>query len=202
MSIGTTQRAIIPSPLGPLALEEESGELTRIRFLSTEPLSPPQRGVLREVARQIEEYFAGARREFSIPMKRPPEATPFRNRVWDAMLRIPYGETRTYGELATELGSSARAIGGACGRNPLPIVIPCHRVVARTGIGGYGGDWETGRALDIKAVLLELESRGQGEDQERDGPPFRAAHRTGEEEERKQTLSRHDLHVRQIPRRA
>ncbi len=114
--------------------------------------------MLARAARELVEYFAGDRRAFTVPLGRPAGATPFQNRVWDALLSIPWGETRTYGQLARALGSSPRAVGGACHRNPLPLFIPCHRVVAQTGLGGYSGDWERGRALTIKQRLLDHEA--------------------------------------------
>ena len=154
-----TEQAVIETPIGLLGLEAERGALVRIRFQHPGPAVPPCTALLEEAARQIGEYFAGRRARFSLPLRRPESATAFQNRVWDAMLRIPIGETRTYGDLAAELKTSPRAVGGACGRNPLPLVIPCHRVVARGGLGGFSGEWETGIALDVKAVLLEHESR-------------------------------------------
>ncbi len=156
------ERAVIETPIGSLGLEAEDGALVGIRFKEEGPLVPPRGVILQEASRQIGEYFAGRRTEFSLALRRPRSATPFQNRVWDAMLRIPLGETRTYGDLARDLGSSPRAVGGACGRNPLPLVIPCHRVVAKTGLGGFSGEWETGIALDVKAVLLEHERRTRG----------------------------------------
>ena len=108
-------------------------------------------------ARQIEEYFAGTRREFRLPLD--PEGNPFQRRVWNALRKIPYGETWSYGQLAERIGrpGAARAVGSANARNPLPIVVPCHRVIGANGklTGYYGG-------LHLKAFLLELEAAGAG----------------------------------------
>jgi methylated-DNA-[protein]-cysteine S-methyltransferase len=152
-------RAVIPSPVGNIALEAEEGCVIRVALDVKEPLRPPAEGVLEQAALEIGEYFAGRRSSFTTPLRRPAGATPFQHRLWDALEQIPYGVTRTYGDLARELGTSPRAVGGACGRNALPLVIPCHRVVAKGGLGGFSGDWETGRAVDVKRVLLDLEAK-------------------------------------------
>jgi methylated-DNA-[protein]-cysteine S-methyltransferase len=131
-------------------------------FARGEARIDPVAGVLAAAAAELGEYFRGSRREFSVPLRRPSTATPFQERLWDALLRIPYGQTRTYGELAVELATSPRAVGGACARNRLPLLIPCHRVVAKGGLGGFSGDWETGMALDVKQVLLAHEGRREG----------------------------------------
>lgn len=106
--------------------------------------------LVRAVA-ELRGYLAGRRRHFSVPLD--PNGTPFEARVWAALLEIPYGEIVTYGELARRIGqpNATRAVAGACGRNPLPIVIPCHRVVASDGLGGFGG------GLPLKRRLLALE---------------------------------------------
>ncbi|HEV7371062.1 methylated-DNA--[protein]-cysteine S-methyltransferase [Arenibaculum sp.] len=129
-------RITIDSPFGPLTLTASNGALTSLGW---GPVAPEGRDpVLEEAARQIEAYFAGRRTDFDLPLR--PAGTPFRLRVWEAMSAIPYGRTRSYGEIARELGSAARAVGGACGANPIPIVIPCHRVLAAGGReGGYSG---------------------------------------------------------------
>jgi methylated-DNA-[protein]-cysteine S-methyltransferase len=109
--------------------------------------------MLVETERQLEEYFAGRRREFALPLD--PSGTAFQRRVWDALLTIPFGETRTYAQIARQIGhpSAMRAVGAANGRNPLSIVVPCHRVVGSTGaLTGFAG------GLDVKAYLLALES--------------------------------------------
>ena len=152
------ETAVLPSPIGPISLEAEGGTVTAVRLGAPAPLRPPKGPALEEAARQISEYFAGRRSTFSVPIRRPPGATDFQHRVWDALLAIPPGETRTYGELARVLGTSPRAVGGACARNALPLLIPCHRVVARSGLGGFSGEWGTGLALDTKKALLELEA--------------------------------------------
>lgn len=108
-----------------------------------------------EVRRQIEEYLAGERREFDLDVSIP---DGFTGDVMRSMLATPYGETKRYGDVAAELGSAAVAVGGACGRNPVPIVVPCHRIVAADGLGGYSLGDEQGP--DCKAALLELEAAG------------------------------------------
>ena len=109
--------------------------------------------VLVEVARQLGEYFAGERRSFELPIA--PSGTPFRRSVWQALLAIPYGQTRTYGQVAARLGlplTASRAVGAANGANPIPVVVPCHRVIGAGGrLTGYGG------GLDRKEALLRLE---------------------------------------------
>ncbi len=113
--------------------------------------------VLAGAAAQLEEYFAGRRTEFDLPLA--PEGTDFQRRVWAELMRIPYGETVTYGELARRLGNptGSRAVGLANGRNPIGIVVPCHRVVGSGGdLTGYGG------GLPRKRLLLDLEARVAG----------------------------------------
>ena len=107
--------------------------------------------LLDEAARQLAAYFDGKLRDFDLPLS--PAGTAFEGRVWDAMQTIPYGETRTYGDLAHATDSGPRAVGRACGKNPIPIVIPCHRVLAHGGLGGYSGDG----GLATKQRLLALE---------------------------------------------
>lgn len=158
------------SPVGPLfCAVDEAGAVVRIEFIRGRSRRPPGSDLaaaghrltedserLRPLRRQLEEYFAGRRRRFDLVLA--PVGTPFQRRVWEALAAIPYGETRSYGEVARSLGrpEASRAVGAANGANPLPIVIPCHRVVGSNGsLTGFGGGLET------KAALLELE-RGQG----------------------------------------
>jgi methylated-DNA-[protein]-cysteine S-methyltransferase len=108
--------------------------------------------LIREAVRQLEAYFRGELRQFDLPLDLA--GTPFQRRVWEALLRIPYGETRSYAGIATEVGTPTgfRAVGGANHANPVAIVVPCHRVInADGGLGGYGG------GLGFKRMLLELE---------------------------------------------
>lgn len=145
----------IPSPAGPLTLTEEAGALARIGF--ADGGAADRTPLLERAARQLEEYFAGRRREFDLPLA--PAGTPFQREVWRALQRIPYGETRSYGEVAAMVGRprACRAVGMADNRNPLPIVIPCHRVVGASGeLVGYAA------GLDIKRKLLALESTANG----------------------------------------
>jgi methylated-DNA-[protein]-cysteine S-methyltransferase len=103
--------------------------------------------VLEQAALQLEEYFAGERTVFDVPMAL--DGTPFQREVWGELTRIPYGQTISYGELARRVGrpKGPRAVGQANGRNPIPIIVPCHRVVAGNGLGGYGGGRPVKRAL-------------------------------------------------------
>jgi methylated-DNA-[protein]-cysteine S-methyltransferase len=142
------------SPLGWLSVAEEGDAIVAIRW-GAEPEGEPSL-LLCEARDQFTQYFAGRLGFFDLPLA--PAGTAFERRVWAAMQEIPYGKTRRYGELAMELGSAPRAIGRACGRNPIPIVIPCHRVLARGGIGGYSG----GAGLATKQALLALEAASLG----------------------------------------
>jgi methylated-DNA-[protein]-cysteine S-methyltransferase len=110
-----------------------------------------------DVRRQLSEYFDGERDEFDVPLAMT--GTPFQRRVWQALQRIPYGETTTYGELARRLGrpSASRAVGLANGRNPIAVIVPCHRVIGSDGsLTGYGG------GVERKRLLLDLEATGRG----------------------------------------
>ena len=148
----------IESPVGPLLLAGSAQALSRVHFQSgPEPLRPPQAwrraaAPFAQVQAQLTEYFCGARRSFELPLA--PCGTPFQLAVWQALSAIPYGETLSYGELARRLGltGGARAVGVANGANPLPIVVPCHRVIGADGtLTGFGG------GLNIKRSLLALE---------------------------------------------
>lgn len=143
------------SPIGEyLIAVDDSGAVTGI-YQADQQHFPQETGdpdgeVAGEAARQLDEYFTGSRREFDFPMN--PNGTDFQRAVWAAIAAIPYGALRTYGDIAAELGSSPRAVGGATGRNPISIVVPCHRVVAASGaITGYAG------GLDTKEWLLRHE---------------------------------------------
>ncbi len=143
--------------LGRLGIAEEDGALTDLFFAweKNQPQATEEKEttLLREAARQIAEYLAGERREFDLPLK--PQGTDFQQRDWQALLTIPYGETRSYGQIAAQLGNAkaCRAVGLANNRNPIAIIIPCHRVVGADGkLVGYGG------GLEIKEKLLKLEA--------------------------------------------
>ena len=107
--------------------------------------------LLQDAKSQLDDYFDGLRKNFDLPLE--PPGTKFQQRVWSMMEQIPYGKTITYGEIAKALGSSARAVGTACGANPIPVIIPCHRVVAANDMGGYSGDG----GVETKRALLNLE---------------------------------------------
>jgi methylated-DNA-[protein]-cysteine S-methyltransferase len=146
----------VPSPIGPLLLAGSSTHLKHIYFETSSFVPPPEWQWVQDLpypaGEQLSAYFAGKRRAFDLPLD--PEGTPFQLEVWAALREIPYGHTLTYAELARRLGSpgAGRAIGLANSRNPLPIVIPCHRVVGAGGsLTGYTG------GLAIKKALLELE---------------------------------------------
>ena len=147
-------RLVMGSPVGPLRLRTDGSSLTELLFVD-EPEEPSESLILQEAQRQLEAYFAGDRDAFDLPLE--PRGTQFQLRVWQALLQIPYGETTSYGEIATRLGlplSASRAIGLANGSNPISIVVPCHRVIGANGsLTGYGG------GLDNKRLLLQLEQR-------------------------------------------
>ena len=140
----------VASPLGPLSLLEEDGALTVLDWGEAE--GDDETPLLLTASHQLNAYFYCGLRAFDVALR--PRGTAHQRRVWRHMLDIPYGQTRSYGEFARDLKSSPRAIGGACGRNPLPIIIPCHRVAAADGsLGGYSGRG----GVETKRFLLELE---------------------------------------------
>lgn len=150
-----TSFACRQTPVGLIGIRAHGGVLTHLLFMHHEPataLSAPGSSLVDEAFRQLDAWFAGRLREFSLPIVAC--RSDFERRVREAMLRITYGATASYGELAAAIGSpgAARAVGTACGRNPLPLIVPCHRVVAAGGrIGGYAGGTE------MKRWLLDFE---------------------------------------------
>jgi O-6-methylguanine DNA methyltransferase len=143
-------QAVFHSPHGPFAVVEEGGLITRIDWAARR--SNPT-ALLREACRQLGEYFDGTRRAFDLPLD---FGTGFQHDMRRAMAAIPYGETRTYGDLARLLGRPAQAIGQACGANPIPILIPCHRVLGAAGLGGFSAPG----GVETKIALLKLEGAG------------------------------------------
>ena len=145
----------IKSPIGVVFLRCDGRAITDVRIAASAKL--PRRGakptpLLAEAAAQLRAYFAGTLTRFDLPLA--PEGSAFNKKAWAAIARIPYGETRSYGDIAFDLGSGPRAVGGACGRNPIPLFIPCHRVLGAHGaLGGYSG----GKGLVTKKFLLKLE---------------------------------------------
>ena len=149
----------MPSPIGELLLTGDETGLCSLTMgqLQMEPHSPPdgarhEPAALREAVTQLEDYFAGRRLDFELLLA--PAGTPFQLKVWAALREIPYGRTTSYGELAAEIGqpTASRAVGLANGRNPIAVVVPCHRVIGRDGtLTGFGG------GLDRKRWLLEHE---------------------------------------------
>lgn len=150
--------AIIAAPFGQLGIVAQPEAVSRIVFLdATTPLLMPEPGSLaEEVARQLQAYFLEPAFRFDLPCR--PQGTPFQQRVWQEIAAIPPAATVSYGAIAQQLGSSARAVGQACGNNPLPIVIPCHRVLARSGLGGFNHS-RAEQTLTIKFWLLRHEQQ-------------------------------------------
>lgn len=139
------------SPVGDLTLFSEGSGITALHWgaLKDQDITP----LLRKGKAQIQAYFARTREDFDLPLA--PVGTDFQKRVWLAMQKIPYGQVQTYGALALQIGSGPRPVGTACGANPIPIVIPCHRVTAARGPGGYSG----AGGLATKQTLLALEGQ-------------------------------------------
>jgi methylated-DNA-[protein]-cysteine S-methyltransferase len=148
----------LESPVGTLVLSAKDGMVTEIyQTMEQEmnlPLSSATEPVLNHAAAELREYFAGMRTSFSFPMQA--DGTPFQESVWDALLKIPYGDTRTYGQIALAIGNpkASRAVGMACNRNPIMIAVPCHRVIGADGsLTGYAPGTE------LKQIVLDLERK-------------------------------------------
>lgn len=144
--------AIIPAPFGALGVRVSGVAIEGLALL---PGASPQSGADSAFAAQVAKVLTAYLGDPQVPLAMPvaPRGTAFQQRVWQALRHIPRGQTLTYGELARALGSSARAVGGACGANPIAIVIPCHRVVAARGLGGFSGSTD-GQWLVVKRWLL------------------------------------------------
>jgi len=152
--------AYLDTPIGPLMIAGDEHAVRRIDFPNKE--AKPEtgwvesaKGPVGQAVKQLREYFAGKRAEFDLPLA--PQGTPFQLTVWKVLSDIPYGETISYGELAKRVGNpnASRAVGAANGKNPLPIVVPCHRVIGANGkLTGFGG------GLPAKEALLALEKSG------------------------------------------
>ena len=141
--------AEIPSPFGPLCVTEQEGAIVAVDWKS--PENPGTSALLEEAGRQLTAYFAGELKSFDLPLA--PKGDEFQQSVCKLMLEIPYGETTTYGAIADKLDTYGQPVGQACGGNSIPIIIPCHRVLAVDGIGGYSGDG----GVERKIELLKLE---------------------------------------------
>ncbi|MDI2091133.1 methylated-DNA--[protein]-cysteine S-methyltransferase [Commensalibacter oyaizuii] len=137
------------SPIGEISIAEEDGFLVSIDWGwgSIQEETP----LLLQAKQQLNAYFDGELKNFDLPLR--PYGTPYQLKIWKTLQTIPYGETRTYQEIAQIAGGSPRSVGGANGANPLPIIIPCHRVVGLKGLGGYSG----GDGIETKQHLLNLE---------------------------------------------
>lgn len=137
------------TPAGALTLSEEAGAIVALDWGWGR--DQQETALLRRARDELHAYFNGELTQFTLPLA--PAGTPYRQRVWQALSAIPYGQTRSYLQIAHSAGGSPRSIGGANGSNPIPIIIPCHRVTATNGIGGYSG----GEGLATKRFLLALE---------------------------------------------
>ena len=137
------------SPVGDITVAEEDGALVSVDWGWVEKQA--ETPLLKRARDQLNEYFDGQRQSFDLPLA--PAGTNYQRRVWAALSQIPFGTTKTYAEIAANAGGSPRSVGQANGRNPLPLLIPCHRVVATQGLGGYSG----GEGIDTKIWLLARE---------------------------------------------
>jgi methylated-DNA-[protein]-cysteine S-methyltransferase len=146
-------RLTVASPIGNLTLFEAGGAITGLTWAVGKGLrNAKPTPVLADARKQIAAYFKGELKTFSLPMA--PDGTQFQRKVWQGLSNIPFGKTLSYGALAKKISSSPRAVGGACGANPIPIIIPCHRVLGANGsLHGYSGHG----GIETKALLLRLE---------------------------------------------
>ncbi|MGC5360382.1 methylated-DNA--[protein]-cysteine S-methyltransferase [Streptomyces sp. DT24] len=162
--IATRRHTVADSPYGPLTLVATGDALSGLYMTdqrhrpAQENFGAPDPGPFAEAIRQLDAYFEGELRDFDLPLRL--DGTPFQRSVWDQLTRIPYGETRSYGELAEHLGKpgASRAVGLANGKNPVGIIVPCHRVIGASGsLTGYGG------GLERKQRLLAFEKGTEGD---------------------------------------
>ena len=148
-----TQKFIYKSPIGSLEIISHDGHIKNLNILTD---TPPTVGniIHPEIESALKQYFQNAKHLFRLRLE--PEGSEFQKKIWQALCQIPVGSVMTYGDLAKQFGSSPRAIGNACRNNPIPILIPCHRVVAKNHLGGYSGAVD-GHYLEMKKWLLQHE---------------------------------------------
>jgi methylated-DNA-[protein]-cysteine S-methyltransferase len=149
--------AIVPAPFGYIGVRTENAQVSELVYLPPRfQEKAPVDAVAQLAAEQIERYFSDPDSQFTLPLKQV--GTAFQHKVWQAISSIPRGQVRTYGQIAKHIGSAPRAVGQACGANWFPLVIPCHRVTASGGLGGFAHhDDESGFHLGVKRYLLRLE---------------------------------------------
>ena len=148
---------IIKTPLGYLTIAMSGSSLSSLNILGGKHRAQQSKSKLStKTAQQISDYFQNPKKKFNLPLAL--NGTKFQQRVWRALQKIPAGQTRTYGQLAKQLKTASQAVGNACRANPVPIIVPCHRVVSATGLGGYMGK-TSGNKTDIKQWLLDHEQR-------------------------------------------
>jgi methylated-DNA-[protein]-cysteine S-methyltransferase len=150
-------QASVDTPFSNLGLRFDGDALTGIDFIARGIRIKPETEIAVRACAQIGDYCEGRLQRQGFKLRLRADGTEFQQRVWRALQAIPSGETRTYGEIAAKLGTSARAVGNACRRNPIPLIIPCHRVIAAAGTGGYGGETH-GEWIRIKRWLLHHEN--------------------------------------------
>lgn len=137
------------SPIGDLTVSAHDGRIVALDWGWGRDQEPTP--LLKRALSQLEAYFDGSLERFELPLA--PAGSHFQRQVWEQMCAIPRGSTRTYGEIAEAISGSARSVGTACGANPIPVIIPCHRILAANGLGGYSGDG----GVETKVALLRLE---------------------------------------------
>ncbi|NVJ61773.1 MAG: methylated-DNA--[protein]-cysteine S-methyltransferase [Gammaproteobacteria bacterium] len=152
---------IVASPVGKIEFGISNNQIHSVNLYSRKRPCLPDSELEMAIENQVNDYFSGARNFFNLPVKW--ETTDFRKKICQALKYIPYGKTITYGELAKQLASSPRAVGGACRNNPLPLLFPCHRVVAASGLGGFSGE-TSGHRIEVKKFLLNLECSSRDSD--------------------------------------
>jgi len=147
---------VMPSPVGNLYVETEDEKLVKLEYHCKKKITAGKLDSFSaQVKKQITNYFKSSKQNFNLPVVL--NGTAFQKKVWSAMQKIPSGQTRIYGDVSEQLQSSPRAVGNACRANPVPLVVPCHRIVGKAGIGGFGGK-TAGRNIDCKNWLLRHEA--------------------------------------------
>lgn len=152
-----SENVVIQTSFTKMELVFESGVLRSADFFSQSKLSPPVSAQAKKTCQQIDDYCSKQLVNLKFDVELQVEGTPFQKKVWQALQNIPAGQVRTYGQLAQQLNTSARAVGNACRANPIPLLIPCHRVVSKSGMGGFSGSRD-GAPVKIKAWLLAHEA--------------------------------------------